>query len=112
MIIKLIDHVQVAEKFIGKELHVVVVARALGELLLVSHLLVGVAITATQRRNSQRLHGRLELTVSRQQIVVLRLELERKIGRGWMGPQGTYGILHLVVVVVIVVHRTAQIVIV
>lgn len=115
MIIKLINHVQVAEKFIGKELHVVVVAtaRALGELLiLISHLLVGIAVvTAIQWRcNSQGFHGRLKLTVCRQQIVVLRLKLEWKIGRGWMSPQGTDGILHFVVVVIIG-HRTSQIVI-
>lgn len=65
IIIKLIDHVQVTEKFIGKELHVAR-GRALGELR--SHLLVGVAVATVQqsirRRNSHGLNWRLELTVS------------------------------------------------
>lgn len=123
MIIKLIDHVQVTEKFIGKQLHVVAWGRALGQLLLLlllnAYLLIRIAIASVQqtirRCNTHGLDRRLELTVVRwQQIVVLSLESERQIGWRRMRPQRTDRIFYLVVVVVavtIVVHRTAHVVI-
>lgn len=96
IIIKLIDHVQIAEKFFGKQLHVVVAARTLRELR--PQLLIGKSIHGG---NSQRFHGRLELTVCRQQIVVLRLQLQWKIGWCGMRPQRADGLLHLAAGVVV-----------
>lgn len=84
-------------------------------LLLGAHLLTRIAIAAVQqtvrRCNTHGLNWRLKLTVCREQIVVLSLEGERKIGRRRMCPQRPDRILYLVVVaaVAVVVHRTAHV---
>lgn len=111
MIIKLINHAEVTEKVIGQELHVtwgrtLCIIHVCGcELLL---LLLHGSLWYEIIWQSHWLYWRLELTVCREQIVVLSLKRQRKIRWCWMCPQCTDWFLHLVAVRIDIIIGTGQ----